>query len=188
MRVFAALPLPPHAKRDVEGVIESLRQRHPRLRYVKPSGMHITLHFFGELGESAVSGLRRIWKDPELCVPDIPASLGGLGQFPERGNPRVVWIGVDEGKYELTRYAGLFARKIAPLGYAPDPRGFSPHITLARNSGERPGADWLQDVSVPATVFSFQECVLFQSILEPGGAEYVPLCGVTFKRTSDASS
>lgn len=186
MRVFAALPLPEPAIRTIESVIEALKRGHPRLRCVKPAGMHITLHFFGELGEDAVRSLEAVWQDPDLRRPLVHATFGSLGQFPDGGSPRVIWIGIEEGASELVAYAALFQSKIARLGYREDPRGFKPHITLARNNeGERFQRGWIEEVPVPRVDFPFGECVLFQSILKPSGAEYVILKRAAFTRKED---
>lgn len=180
MRVFAAVPLPPDAMKDVEAVMTVMRSRYPRLKYVRPQGIHVTLHFFGELEEGAVRKLQSMWKDPALARAQIPASLEGVGCFPESGNPRVIWMGIEKGGAELEGYAGLFESRIGELGYQPDPRGFTPHITIARNQGDRVDGEWLRRIVVADTAFSFTECVLFQSVLKPSGAEYIPLARVGF--------
>lgn len=180
MRVFAALPLPRPALLAVETVIAELRRREARLRYVKSAGIHLTLHFFGELPDEAVQDIRETMKDPDLVRFVIPASFGALGQFPEKGSPRVVWLAVEKGAEELVRYNTLFQSKISRLGYREDPRGFHPHLTLARNPGARVDGDWMRKLALPGVEFAFQELVLFRSILKPGGAEYEPLSRVSF--------
>ena len=68
-----------------------------------------------------------------------------------------------------------FQGALSPLGYREDPRGFSPHITLARNASTVMEREWGDGVPVPGMDFIFSEIVLYQSILGPAGAEYVPL-------------
>jgi 2'-5' RNA ligase len=184
MRVFAALPPSQSAMQALELVLAALTQTAPRLRTVKPTGIHLTLHFFGELSDAQAGDLVELWKDTDLHRPEISAHLGGLGCFPERGSPRVVWVGIEKAVGVLRAYSALFESKIAPLGYREDPRGFTPHITLARNSGERLDNARIRDIVVPGIDFHFRELVLFQSILKPGGAEYAPLARLAF--TGDA--
>ena len=180
MRVFAALPLPPEAAAALQRTIAVLAARADRLRWVNPQGLHLTLHFFGEIDDAAVAGLRSLWDDPGLASPPIPSSFGELGQFPERGAPRVVWVGFGRGAAEIVSYQQRLAARLAARGFAPDPRGFSPHVTLARNPGSRLAPEWRAGVEAPRLDFAIEHCVLFQSILEPRGARYVPLRDVRF--------
>lgn len=187
MRVFAALPLPARAVEAIQGVLVPLARRYPRLRVVKPAGIHITLHFFGELSDPAVRELGALWDDPDMSGTVIRASLGPVGQFPARGSPRVIWVGVDKGASELASYAERFQSLIGRLGYAPDPRGFTPHITIARNPGERMDPGWARELGPLAVDFPFSECVLFQSILSPRGADYVRLRQAVFSGEARAA-
>ena len=183
MRVFAALPLPPTAVEAISRTIASLRLRFPSLRYVSSKGMHLTLHFFGELPDEAVAGLRALFKDPELSRPAIEASFAAIGGFPQRGAPRVIHVGIAKGGEELAEYWRLFHSKIVPLSrlggeeanWRPEERGFSPHITLARAGRERLAGNSLDGTEGPSMEFTFSELVLFRSILKPHGSEYIPL-------------
>ncbi len=188
MRVFAALPLPRPAILDLDAVLAALKGSCPRLRFTKPSGMHVTLHFFGELSEGAVAELQSIWEDSALVRPFVLASFDAMGCFPERGNPRVIWIGIRKGREELSRYSEVFQSMISRLGYRQDPRGFTPHVTLARNDGGRIDAGQVGGIPVPQDGFFFRECVLFQSILTPRGAEYVALKRAVFTGGGDDES
>jgi RNA 2',3'-cyclic 3'-phosphodiesterase len=179
--VFAALPLPPAVAEALDASLAPLRQRYPRVRWVSARGLHMTVHFFGEIPDEAVAPLLRLFDEAgDLRRPRIPARLGSLGQFPPRGNPRVIWAGLDHGGEELKGYADLFETKIAPLGWSPDPRGFTPHITVARAGTVPLESGWAAGADVPKTDFFVEECVLFQSILGRAGAQYVPLAHVAF--------
>ncbi|MGA2612812.1 MAG: RNA 2',3'-cyclic phosphodiesterase [Spirochaetia bacterium] len=180
MRVFAALPLPRAVVDAVSTLIAPIRTSHPRLRWVSQSAYHLTLHFFGEVDEGDLSGLRRVFQDPALKRPPFTTRLGPLGQFPPGGNPRVLWIALDDQEGQLRSYWELLESSIAPLGWERDRRGFTPHVTLARNSDLHLAQGWDAGVQLPETRFSICECVLFQSILGRGGAEYVALSRITF--------
>lgn len=178
MRVFAALPLPAPVLRTLEEAASALKRSNPHLRITGASGMHVTLHFFGEIEERAVEALGSLWDDGGFIRPRIEASLGPMGGFPERGTPRVIWIGLRSGIEELRGLNAAFQKRISVLGYREDPRGFNPHITLARNGTM--GAVRTEGVPVSEMAFSFGELVLFRSILGPKGAEYVPLRKAVF--------
>jgi 2'-5' RNA ligase len=169
----------------VAGLLDSAlapaRRACPGLRWVSAVGFHVTLHFFGEVPEAGVAALQHVFDDPGLRVPAIPMRLGRIGQFPPRGNPRVLWVGLERGEAEIRAYGSLFEKKISPLGWTPDERGFSAHITIAR-AGRTAAAAWDGDLEMPGTDFLMEECVLFQSILGRAGAQYVPLKRITLER------
>jgi RNA 2',3'-cyclic 3'-phosphodiesterase len=182
VRVFAAFPLPPAVASAIDGALVPLRQGYPRVRWVSVRGMHATVHFFGDISDDAVASLKSLFdEDGELRRPRIPARLGPLGQFPPRGSPRVIWAGLERGGEEMREYAELFEAKIAPLGWPPDPRGFTPHITVARAGGEVLEGGWEKGAILPPLDFFVDECVLFQSILGRAGAEYAPLARVALR-------
>ena len=181
MRVFAALPLPAAAAGSLDSALASARRACPDLRWVSSAGFHLTLHYVGEVEEAGVTALRQAFGDPELVAPAIPARLGKVGQFPPRGNPRVLWVGLARGGEQVRAYWDLFETKMRPLGWDPDERGFSAHITIARAGRAGVGA-WDNDVEVPDADFMLGECVLFQSILGRAGAQYVPLSTITLVR------
>lgn len=62
-------------------------------------------------------------------------TLAGLGLFPERGAPGVVWVGVDQGREELQALHRDLESELETAGFAPEERPFTPHLTLARLRG-----------------------------------------------------
>jgi 2'-5' RNA ligase len=182
MRVFAALPLPREALETIAPLRRALSARWPGLRAVKTEGLHMTLHFFGEVDEGGVRRLVELWRDPALRAPALAVSFGSLGTFPEHGSPRVFWIGIGAGAERVVNFQRLLESRIAALGFREDPKGFSPHVTLARVGSPQPPPDALAGFAAPRLDFVIGECVLFQSILAPRGPTYVPLATVTFDR------
>jgi RNA 2',3'-cyclic 3'-phosphodiesterase len=184
MRLFAALPLPRNAATAItEGVVHA-REAYPLLNWVKPESMHLTIHFFGDMPDACVEFLMKVFDDPTLRRAPIPARLGLPGQFPKKGPPNVLWMGLDKGTEEMRSYWDLFESKIVPLHLEPDPRGFQPHVTIARTGKNPMDSRWVDHVAVPPLEFEITELVLFQSMLGRTGAVYVPLKRVSFERGS----
>lgn len=180
MRVFAALPLPKNAAAAIAEGLAKAREHFPHLNWVKEQAMHLTLHFFGDLPDACIEFLMTVFDDPSLCRAPIPARLGLPGQFPNKGMPRVLWMGLDRGTEQMRDYWDLFESKIVPLHLDPDPRGFQPHITVARVGTLKVDSRWVDFVRVPQLDFEISECILFNSILGRSGAIYVPLKRVSF--------
>jgi RNA 2',3'-cyclic 3'-phosphodiesterase len=190
LRVFAALPLPSSIAAGVGGAFAKARELAPRVRWVSPQVMHMTLHFFGEVLEEKITGFQPVFDDPELRVAAMRTRLGEPGFFPSAASPRVLWVGLKEGVEAMQAFWDLLTRKLQPLRspdgplarWSPDGRGFAPHVTVARASSASLSAHWVKGVSVPDEEFTITECVLFQSLLGAGGAQYVPLRTITFER------
>ena len=182
MRVFAALPLPREALDALAPLATALRARWPGLRTPRAGGLHLTLHFFGEVDEGGVRRLAGLWREPALRGPPLAVSFGDLGRFPERGSPRVIWIGIGAGAGPVCEFQRTLESRIAGLGFREDPRGFSAHVSLARAGSPPPPPGALEGFAAPRLDFVLRECVLFQSILAPGGSTYVPLAAITFDR------
>jgi 2'-5' RNA ligase len=174
MRVFVALPLPPATATALADALQPLRAAHTDIRWVNPDGFHITLHFFGDVSETQLADLKAALLDSRLAVPSIAARLGALGQFPPRGNPRVVWVSLSLGGEEARVLWERVEQVVEPLGWQQDPRGFTPHVTVGRAG--RGGTGGLDPAGLPIleAAFRFEEIVLFESVLGKGGAIYRP--------------
>jgi 2'-5' RNA ligase len=64
--------------------------------------------------------------------PPFEMILDGVGVFPPRGAPRVLWVGVTAGVSELGDLQRLMAERVTALGIALEDRPFHPHLTLGR--------------------------------------------------------
>src|SRR5258708_11087198 len=63
------------------------------------------------------------------------------GRFHDRGNPRVVWLGIGAGKPELATLAGAVTDELRRRDLEFDGRPFAPHLTLARVRKEASGPE-----------------------------------------------
>jgi RNA 2',3'-cyclic 3'-phosphodiesterase len=174
MRIFAGLPIPAEMIVKVSRVCHFLKETYKGLNVVKFENLHVTLHFFGELNKHTVDDLVQLMDDPSLQQKKIDISLSGFSQFPPRGNPRVIYIDIEKGKKEITAYYKRFINLMTKNGFdIQETKKFIPHITIARNKRVRLPGDYRS--SIPITLddsCTIDRCVLFQSTLTPGGAEY----------------
>lgn len=124
-RLFVAIDFPPEVKAQVETVCHDLRD----VSWVKPEQMHLTLRFIGDVDTARFKQV----KDALQAVRFEPfaLTLKGVGHFPHQGMPRVLWVGVDASG-ALKRLARDVERAIVGVGFEPERRPFSAHVTLAR--------------------------------------------------------
>jgi 2'-5' RNA ligase len=193
MRVFAALPLPEQAVAKLAGAAAQLKERYPDVKVVKPEGLHVTMVFFGELNQDQLMGVMRVMDSPELQVASIRAMMGGVGQFPPKGQPRVIYCPINKGGPEIGHLHGVYHRLVSRIeGLSLEGgREFTPHITLARvRSRERDGRRGEGRIALADVeeLFRFEyslildKLVLYQSILRPQGAEYKVMKTVSLGR------
>ncbi len=183
MRLFLALPLPPEVLQRLSSVAGEMGKAFPSLKVVRPEGLHLTLVFLGEQPPAEAEEIGRLLDSPPLAVPRIPATLGGYGQFPPRGSPRVVFTPVKEGGRAVIELQRALSQVLAQGGIRLEEEGrpFAPHITLARSRGGGADTQRLAALLDFELSFVFDRLVLFQSFLRPGGAEYRALKSVTLK-------
>jgi 2'-5' RNA ligase len=100
------------------------------LKLVEPENIHITLRFLGEAPSSVVERIYSELKGISFSPFDV--EFKGLGAFPDLHRLNVVWIGVKRGEKELNEIFNQLEPKVRALGFQPDKKGFSAHMTIAR--------------------------------------------------------
>lgn len=127
-RLFAAVDLPPEIAEQLQGLCCGV----PGARWVQAEQMHLTLRFIGEVD----GGIFQEIKDALAGVkaPRFSLQVKGLGVFPPRKTPRVLWAGVAPEE-EISALRNRIENLLVGMGLAPEGRKYSPHITLARLHG-----------------------------------------------------
>ena len=172
-RLFLAIPLPAPLARLAIETRARLVTDPSSWRLTREEGLHATLRFLGEVTPEVEARGDRSWRDAARGTGAIPLVLAGAGAFPTARRPRVLWLGLqDRGPGgALAALAGRVERASRGLGFPPETRPFSPHVTLAR---ARPGARAAPITPLPDELGSFvaDRIVLFRSETGPGGARY----------------
>lgn len=123
--------MPPAPALDhLTGALRRLRDRPGAPRWAGRDTQHVTLAFFGEVPESKVPTL--VDALGFLGSVGLHLRLSGAGTFPEKGDPRVLWVGVDGDVPALADLAGTVADAARAVGVPVDRRPYRPHLTLGR--------------------------------------------------------
>ena len=185
IRLFVAIELPAGVRQRLADVANELRaQGLERLRWVKPENIHITLKFLGETPADRQPQIEDALRAAAEGVASHELTLGALGKFGGRQNPRVLWVDVRGDVDALKALQKRVDGKIATLGFPADDRPFAAHLTLARVPQDlakkvaRPLTDAIDAVKVPDPPIPVREVVLMRSELRPGGPVYTRLFGV----------
>lgn len=99
---------------------------------------HLTLKFLGEVVDERVGEIGRALEQGLRGAHAFPFTLQGMGVFPSPNKPRVLWVGVAQGRKELEDLARRTEDILAGVGFPREERPFSAHVTVRRLS---PSAD-----------------------------------------------
>lgn len=141
LRLFLAIPIPgPIADR-----LLALQTDVPGASWRTAEQFHLTLRFIGQVDEATARDI-----DGELgriAAAPFALSLAGAGSFGGR-EPSALWAGVDAPP-DLARLAAACETAIRRSGLPPEPRKYTPHVTLAYLHGARDldVAHYLQDIA-----------------------------------------
>jgi len=173
MRTFLAVEIPRQIRKKINNFIEEEKSKGLPIKWVKFENLHITLKFLGEIDENKKEEITPAIK--ELCKKYVRfnMNLQGLGCFPDPGNPRVLWIGVQPGHELLIDIAGELEEKLSQFGFKMEKR-FHGHLTIGRIKKFCKVDDILAR-SFKSEIFSATAITLFKSSLTPQGPIYEAL-------------
>lgn len=183
IRLFVAIDIPEQVKPFIAGLGTSL----PGGRPVPEDQLHLTLKFIGEVDSALLHDI----KDALHSVDhrQFNLRLQGVGHFPPRGMPKVIWAGLEETA-EIISLRNKVEKQLAEIGIERERRKFSPHLTLCRlrNTPLKRVTRFLTENALLATPeFAVTEFHLYSSILTPKGAVHTIEDSVSLNSHSSAA-
>jgi 2'-5' RNA ligase len=198
IRTFVAVELEAEVRRAIGRLQDDMREKlkpdlkalapQARLQWVRADSIHLTVKFLGDVEESRVEQMCRALAQVAEAMSPILLDITGVGVFPDLRAPRVLWLGLSDpagrpGQVDtLVRVAGMVDAALSGLGFSPETRPFSPHLTLARIKEQSRGvgqalaqSDVMQHAA-SAGALHVRALSLMESQLRPSGAVYTRLC------------
>ncbi len=165
-RLFVAIDLP----QAIQSELSSFCFGVPGARWVVDDQLHLTIHFIGEVDGSMFADIKEALA--EIVFEPFTLELQGVGHFPPRKAPKVLWVGVKSNE-SLNCMKGKIDAQLRRLGMVSERRKFFPHITVARlkNTPKDKVAMFLAEnnlykcASIPVSEFH-----LYSSMLSSKGA------------------
>ena len=180
MRLFIAARINKEIEREVGEFLEQFHRLPGRIKWVEPHNIHITLKFLGETDSNEVEPLKQAIAHAAAKTGAFEAHLQGCGVFPNMRAPRVFWIGINDPQKRLTTLAAKVDSELTTLGFDPEQRAFSPHLTLGRVKDDD-NLEAVKAAFVKATfgplLLRVEKIHLVESQLKPSGPVYKDIAG-----------
>ena len=189
VRSFIAIELPAEVRAELASIEEKLKvRRHSFVKWADPESIHLTLKFLGSVSGETIPEIVEAMSLVAQPVSPFTLQIGGTGAFPNWQRPQVVWVGVGGEMGRLTTIQRELEAALSPLGFPPESRPFSPHLTLGRLRERVTPEDrrrfglWAQSVKFEASLsFEVNAVRLMKSQLTSSGPIYSELALVKLK-------
>jgi 2'-5' RNA ligase len=133
VRAFIAIELPDELKLALIRLQDQLKSgRQTSVKWVDPYSIHLTLKFLGNINTDMVGRITTAMEEAVRGIRPFRLEARGLGAFPSLKRVQVIWVGVSGEVDRLSQLQQRLEPCLAPLGFAPESRKFTPHLTLAR--------------------------------------------------------
>jgi 2'-5' RNA ligase len=184
-RVFCAIKLPQATRGVVLAHIARLKEKvpHAKASWARDASLHLTLKFLGEIPTTSVTDFSRAVSLAVTQVQPFSVRFEQTGIFPTHGQPRVLWIGINDLPAQLAELHARIEEESARAGFAKETRQFHPHLTIARlrhaDSARALAAAHKQMEFEPMDV-AVAELLVIRSELSSEGSKYTTVSRHTF--------
>jgi len=192
MRLFAAIKISEEVKESLIGFREKMSPQTEmpnKVKWVESSQIHLTLKFFGEVEATRLASLQKALFKSVQAIKSFSFGVCGIGVFPQKGPPRVLWAGISEPTGTLGQCASSVEGETVQSGFFPADKPFSGHVTLARFSvppGNELTSFFEKTASQSFGKVTAERMVLVESRLSSQGPRYIDLTEFPFGKPHEA--
>ncbi len=176
LRTFIAVEIDDDTRNKISQIQNSFKNHKTGIKLVAPNNIHITLIFIGNIEISKISEIDKELQSFISAIKPFEILPKKIGYFPNIKNPKIIWIGIEDGKEILIK----LNEKIKPLlkncKITTEDRDFHPHITIGRIKSSN-NTEKLKTVllNLPEQRFNpiyINSISLIESNLTPEGPQY----------------
>jgi 2'-5' RNA ligase len=133
IRAFIAIELP-EKQRKYLSHLQSVVNKNTGIsaKWVDPYSIHLTLKFLGNITSPQVEEIKKAMEQARGGISPFHLELDRLGVFPNPKRVQVIWVGIGGNTESLSQLQKRIEYNLSHLGFAPEERAFTPHLTLAR--------------------------------------------------------
>lgn len=187
VRLFIAAAVSDPTRKNLKNVQDILVRSDAHVKWVEMKNVHVTLKFLGDTKLKDIGIVEDIMAEAAEQAAPFAMELRGLGVFPPKGAPRVVFAGITSGQKQLERIYRVLNDRLIDLNIRREHRDYRPHLTLGRVKSAHDVDGMMALVEENKDTFFGEdfvdEILLVVSDLTPAGPEYnvigrVPLKGL----------
>ena len=139
IRSFIAIELPDELKSELTRLEARLKSdKQPWVKWVNPHSIHLTLKFLGNIAVDRTGEITRAIENAVQGISPFHLEVKELGVFPNLRRVQVAWVGISGEVDKLSQLQKRIETNLTPLGFTPETRAFTPHLTLARLRDQTP--------------------------------------------------
>jgi 2'-5' RNA ligase len=109
---------------------QKLSPQGAKMKMVEPDNIHFTMRFFGDTPITSINLMHDCLM--QIKFPPFEINIVGVGAFPNRRKPRVIWIGVADNSQLIIDLKSRIDETLTNIGYKAEKEKFTPHATIAR--------------------------------------------------------
>jgi len=176
IRTFVSVEIPEKFSEQIVNIQKELEKTKPDIKWVEPENFHFNLKFLSSRTEAEITKISEKTKAVTLRHKKFMLSIEQIGCFPSDSSPRVVWLGVQQGKEEISNLANDIDESCSKLGIEKEKRKFEPHLTLGRIRSLKNQEALVKKINenrnIQIGTFKVSKILLMQSKLSPKGPTY----------------
>jgi RNA 2',3'-cyclic 3'-phosphodiesterase len=188
IRTFVCIEVPRAIKDRIENLQRALRTNNAQISWVKPSNIHLTIKFLGDVPSSKIESVRGAVERAATGLSEFDVEVSTAGCFPSARSPRVLWVGLGGMPDGLKQLHSNVEAELAREGFPREQKRFSPHLTIGRVRGPQNAARTAEDLIAtgfePET-FRAAEIIVMRSDLNSSGSIYTPQAVVKLGTTAN---
>ncbi len=137
IRLFLAVNLSDNVRNNISKLRDCMGKLTLDATWVREENLHLTIKFFGEVNVDLVSPIAATIQSATTAIAPFNISFSGLGYFPNSKRPRILWTGIEGQVNELVDLQKKLELALSPLGFPPEGRKYTPHLTILRLRSQR---------------------------------------------------
>jgi 2'-5' RNA ligase len=184
IRTFVCIEVPETIKERIASLQQELRRSDAQISWVKPSNIHLTIKFLGNVPASKIETVRLAVERAASSIREFEIEVGVAGCFPAPRNPRVLWVGLTSLPESLKQLHAGIEDELEREGFARESKRFSPHLTIGRVRAPKGASRVAEDLIAKGFEperFQAREVIVMRSDLNSKGSIYTPQATIPFK-------
>jgi 2'-5' RNA ligase len=144
MRCFIGIEIEDAVRQELTEVQTAIKRtvncQDSDLKWVKPDLIHVTLKFLGDVPDNEAVAVCQATEEAAKRHAPFDLSVEKVGHFGGR-SARTLWAGTGEGSTPLAALHQDLEQALEQIGWPPETRRFSSHLTLCRVRNPGTGYD-----------------------------------------------